>query len=94
MKPGPLPRRKGPSETQGRGKNGHDGINRLLFVLALLLFNVGFEIGQLLLVAAATGLIALVGRMRVQWPTWVEGIPPYVIGGTAMFWVIQRMLAF
>jgi len=60
----------------------------------LLLFNVGVEIGQLVFVAAAIGVIALLGRMRVQWPTWVERIPPYAIGGTAMFWVIQRMLAF
>lgn len=70
------------------------GLPQNAIPLALLLFNVGVEIGQLVFVAAAIGVIALLGRMRVQWPTWVERIPPYAIGGTAMFWVIQRMLAF
>jgi len=52
---------------------------------ALLMFNVGVEIGQLLFVAAAIALIAALGRVRVSWPKWAEFIPPYAIGGCAAF---------
>jgi len=62
--------------------------------LALLLFNVGVEIGQLLFVAAAITFIAALGRVRITWPKWTEAIPPYAIGGCAAFWTIQRTLSF
>lgn len=62
--------------------------------LALLLFNVGVEIGQLLFVAAAIALITALCRVRVAWPRWAETVPPYAIGGCAAFWVIQRLAAF
>lgn len=62
--------------------------------LALLFFNVGVEIGQLLFIAAASSIIALARRLRLPWPRWAELIPPYAIGGAAMFWVIQRISAF
>ncbi len=62
--------------------------------LALLFFNVGVEIGQLLFIAAASSVIALARRLRLPWPRWAELIPPYAIGGAAMFWVIQRISAF
>jgi hypothetical protein len=62
--------------------------------VALLLFNVGVEIGQLLFVAAAIAFIAALGHVRVKWPKWAEAIPPYAIGGCAAFWTIQRTLSF
>ena len=62
--------------------------------LALLLFNVGVEIGQLLFVAAAITFIAALSRVRITWPKWTEAIPPYAIGGCAAFWTIQRTLSF
>ena len=62
--------------------------------VALLLFNVGVEVGQLLFVAAVVAFVAALGRVRVMWPKWAEAIPPYAIGGAAMFWVIQRIAAF
>ncbi len=61
---------------------------------ALLLFNVGVEIGQLLFVATAIAGIALLDRLRITWPKWTEAVPPYAIGGCAAFWVIQRTLSF
>jgi hypothetical protein len=39
-------------------------------------------------------LMALVRRTRVEFPRWVELVPPYAIGSVAMFWVIQRIVAF
>ena len=62
--------------------------------LALLFFNVGVEVGQLLFVAAVLAFIVLMRRIRVPFPRWAELVPPYAIGTVAMFWVIQRIAAF
>lgn len=62
--------------------------------VALLFFNVGVELGQLLFVAAALALLALGRRVRFPLPRWLEFFPPYAIGGIAMYWVIQRIVAF
>ena len=63
--------------------------------LALLFFNVGVEIGQLLFVAAVvTGLwllwkLAPHGSLRKG-----EAAASYLIGGTAAFWLIERTYSF
>jgi hypothetical protein len=62
--------------------------------LALLFFNVGVEIGQLLFIAAVLGAIALIGRVRLRVPRWTGLVPPYAIGTLATFWVIERVAAF
>ncbi len=59
--------------------------------MALLLFNVGVEAGQLAFVAVALAIIALVRKIRLPAPEWVPLLPPYAIGSVAMFWVIQRI---
>lgn len=61
---------------------------------ALLLFNIGIEIGQLsfvaLLLLAARALLrfAPVLTRRYEWA------PPYVIGSLASFWLIERIHVF
>lgn len=62
--------------------------------LALLFFNVGVELGQLLFIAAVLSAIALIRRVRLRVPRWAGMVPPYAIGSVAMFWVIQRVAAF
>ena len=62
--------------------------------LALLFFNVGVEIGQLLFVIAVELVMKVLRRIRVTWPAWTELIPPYTIGGLAAFWTIQRIMLF
>ncbi|WP_343225906.1 HupE/UreJ family protein [Luteolibacter marinus] len=62
--------------------------------LALLLFNVGVEAGQLLFVAAVLLLAAGTKRLPVRLPGWTKLIPPYAIGSLAMFWVIERSWDF
>ncbi|MGH8863027.1 MAG: HupE/UreJ family protein [Burkholderiales bacterium] len=62
--------------------------------LALFFFNVGVEAGQLLFVAAVLALFTAFRRIRVELPRWAGLVPPYVIGTVAMFWVIQRVMAF
>jgi hypothetical protein len=60
---------------------------------ALLLFNVGIEIGQLtfigLLLLAAKALWRLAPRFVGQ----LHWAPPYLIGSVASFWLIQRVAA-
>jgi hydrogenase/urease accessory protein HupE len=66
--------------------------------VALLFFNVGVEVGQLMFIAAVFAVIALARQVSrylgVSHPTWAWRIPPYAIGGMAMVWVIQRIAAF
>ena len=62
--------------------------------VALLFFNVGVEIGQLLFVALVLGLAALFQFARRPLPRWATLAPPYLIGSLAMFWVIQRVSMF
>jgi hypothetical protein len=62
--------------------------------VALLFFNVGVEIGQLLFVTAIIAFMSELDRRRVTLPRWAEAIPSYAIGGCAAFWTIQRTLSF
>jgi hydrogenase/urease accessory protein HupE len=59
--------------------------------LALLFFNLGVEAGQLAFVLVALGAITAFRRIRL--PQWAPILPPYAIGGVAMFWAIQRTAA-
>jgi len=61
---------------------------------ALLFFSFGVETGHFLFIGVVLSFIALVGRLRIPFPRWTEFVPPYAIGATAMFWVIQRIAAF
>ncbi len=65
---------------------------------ALIFFNVGVELGQLLFIASVFAIIGLARqvtrRIGVSQPAWAWRVPPYAIGSVAMFWVIQRLAAF
>jgi len=62
--------------------------------VALLFFNVGVEIGQLIFVAIVLALAAFFRLARHPLPRWAALAPPYLIGTLAMFWVIQRVSVF
>ena len=62
--------------------------------LALLFFNVGVELGQLLFIAVAVTIGAILRRIAVPWPVWAWRVPAYAIGTIAAFWTIQRVTAF
>jgi len=62
--------------------------------LALLMFNVGVEIGQLVFVAIIIVLIALVHKIRREWPVWLQQLPAYGIGSVAAFWFVERISMF
>jgi len=59
--------------------------------VALLLFNVGVEAGQLLFVAVVLTLLALARRVVTTPPRWAVWAPAYGIGAVAMYWTIQRV---
>jgi hypothetical protein len=65
---------------------------------ALLFFNIGIEIGQLLFVIFIFTCVALLRkvsqRTNVAPPAWAATAPPYAIGSLAVFWVIERITAF
>jgi len=61
---------------------------------ALLFFSFGVETGHFLFIGAVLALLALACRVKLPNPQWVQLITPYAIGSVAMFWVIQRTLAF
>jgi hydrogenase/urease accessory protein HupE len=59
--------------------------------LALLLFNLGVEIGQLLFVAAVFACIGLLRWLPRQMPAWTRWLAPYAIGTLASYWMFERI---
>ena len=80
------------------GALGEVGLPQSAIPVALLFFNVGVEVGQLLFIASVFAIIALARqvsrRSGMSQPVWAWRVPPYAIGSLAMFWVIQRIAAF
>lgn len=73
----------------------HDiGLPQNEIALALLMFNVGVELGQLLFVAAILILLMLLRKVRSEWPAWAYQVPAYGIGSIAAFWFINRVAGF
>ena len=62
--------------------------------LALLMFNVGVETGQLIFIAVVLSLIAVLKRVPLRLPRESWRLVPYSIGGVAAFWTIDRVLSF
>lgn len=62
--------------------------------VALLLFNVGVETGQLLFVAAVLTLAAVARRLAIPQPLWAWRVPAYGIGAIAAFWTVERVAGF
>jgi hydrogenase/urease accessory protein HupE len=62
--------------------------------LALFMFNVGVETGQLLFIAVVVSLIAVLKRLPLTAPKGAWRLLPYSIGGVAAFWTIERVLSF
>jgi hydrogenase/urease accessory protein HupE len=72
--------------------------------VALLFFNVGVEVGQLMFILAVVAILWLASRLmgkqaqgqRGPWQAEALIRTPvaYVVGSTAAFWVVQRVVAF
>ena len=74
------------------------GLPQTEIPIALLFFNVGVEVGQLLFIAAVFAIFWLLRRstrgIKMPQVTWASALPAYVIGSLAIFWVVQRTVAF
>ena len=73
------------------------GLPQEAIPLSLLLFNLGVEVGQLLFVGAAIGVILTLRQIRPILAADVSKplirIPPYAIGSCAAFWFLERSAA-
>jgi hydrogenase/urease accessory protein HupE len=59
--------------------------------LALLLFNVGVEIGQLGFVCLVLLLERSFRQLEIRWPIWIAHAPGYLVGSLGALWTIQRV---
>jgi HupE/UreJ protein len=69
------------------------GVPQKAVPLALLFFNVGVEIGQLLFITGVLSLGWLIRRAAPRAPDWWPRAAAYGIGSVAAFWVVQRTVA-
>ena len=60
--------------------------------LALFLFNVGVELGQLAFVFVMLLLMAGINKISYNRKPWQKYIAPYFIGTMAAFWMIERLV--
>ena len=74
------------------------GLPQTAIPIALLFFNIGVEIGQLLFIATILSVMALgrwfIRREAIPQPAWAWRVAPYSIGGIAAFWMVQRIAGF
>ena len=68
------------------------GLPEQAIPLALLFFNVGVELGQLIFIAAVLSLGFALRTIKREMPVWVPRLTAYVIGSVAAFWVFERTL--
>ena len=62
--------------------------------LALLMFNVGVELGQILFVMVILVFVFFLQKLRSNWPVWSQQVPAYGIGTMAAFWFVERVSGF
>jgi hydrogenase/urease accessory protein HupE len=62
--------------------------------LALFMFNVGVETGQLLFIGVVLSVIAVLKKLSVTAPQGAWRLLPYSIGSVAAFWTIERVASF
>lgn len=62
--------------------------------LALLMFNVGVETGQVLFVVVVSLLLTGLGKFQAGGAIALKRAAPYAIGGVAALWTIQRIESF
>jgi hydrogenase/urease accessory protein HupE len=59
--------------------------------LALVSFNVGIELGQLVFVVAVLVIRRLAAPALRALPSWTTALPVYAVGSLAAFWTIERV---
>jgi hydrogenase/urease accessory protein HupE len=70
---------------------GKMGLPHSEIPIALLLFNVGVELGQLGFVLVFAGFLRSLATLEIRWPNWMRAIPAYSIGAFAALTFLQRV---
>lgn len=80
---------------------GEIGLPQTEVPAALLFFNIGVEVGQILFVAALIGAVAVLQRLMASTQEVTSPLAPhfarpvsYVVGILAAFWTIERIIGF
>ena len=66
------------------------GLTRGEIPVALLLFNVGVESGQVCFVLVLLVLERSFHTLEMRWPRWALALPSYTVGGLGAYWTMQR----
>jgi len=67
------------------------GLSRGEIPLALLMFTIGVEFGQLFFVLIIVMLLRSFRTLQICWPRWASALPAYTVGGLGAYWTIQRV---
>lgn len=70
------------------------GLPKNDITVALFMFNVGVEIGQLLFVAVVLSLTWAIKQLNQEWPLRIRQPAAYGVGTIAAFWFMERVSAF
>ena len=76
------------------GALGDIGLPQTEVPIALLFFNIGVELGQLIFVAVLGGLLFLLLKILPKYLAKIKLGGAYAIGGMGMYWIIERILGF
>jgi hypothetical protein len=69
------------------------GLPRGELLLALLLFNLGIEIGQDLIVLLVLALQRSFRQLEIHWPLWVWRLPGTAVGTAGVYWTLKTTSA-
>jgi len=69
------------------------GLPQAEIPVALLFFNVGVEIGQLLFIGTVLLVRMGLARLPLNWPAWSGYVPVYLIGTVGAYWLLERAVA-
>lgn len=61
---------------------------------ALLFFNIGVELGQLVFVALYYALLWAVRKIELPAPGWARMLPAYIVGTAGAYWTILQLRPF
>jgi hypothetical protein len=61
--------------------------------LALFMFNIGVEIGQLAFIAVILIFERAFRVLEVRWPSQIQAAPVYLIGICGAYWTLERVAA-
>ncbi len=68
------------------------GLPQQALTIALAAFNIGIEIGQLIIIALFFAAIGLLRLVPLQWPAAIQPLTGYCIGTIGAVWFWQRLL--